>query len=148
MTVRTATGLDETAMVAVWADALAARGLPPSRTRQSQLRSALRGPLALGLVAVDGPAVVGVLLAEPWRHEDGRPVPGVLHLAMLSVAPAAQRQGHGSDLVAALLARYPCVRLRARDAVPFFEALGFRSTGRGSDAGVELESPALQAVTP
>lgn len=148
MTVRPATGLDETAMVAAWADAQGARGLPPSKARQARVRAELRHPLALGLVATDGPRVVGMLLAEPWRDADGRPAAGVLHLAMLFVAPAAQRQGHGSALVAALLARYPSVRVRTREAVPFYEALGFRVTGRGDDAGVELESPALQALTP
>lgn len=139
MTVRAATGLDEAAMVAGWASALAARGRPPSKAGQSRVRAALREPLALGPVAVADGAVVGMLLAEPWRDGTGRPVAGVLHLAMLSVAPAAQRQGHGRALLEALLARYPRVRARCDEAAPLLLHCGF------APSGDELESPALQA---
>ena len=146
MTVRPATGLDEAAMIGAWVAAQGARGLPPSKARQSRVRAKLREPLALGLVS--GDPVVGMLLAEPWRSPEGRLVGGELHLSMLFVAPASQRAGHGTALVTALLARYPQVRVWSRDAVGFYEGLGFTRTGAESDVGVELESPALQALRP
>lgn len=143
MTVRPATGFDEAAMVEAWRLALDARGRPPSKARQTRVRAKLRDPLALALVAEDEGRVVGMLLAEPSRAA-GAIEPGVLHLAMLFVAPAAQRCGHGTSLVAGLLDRYPSVRVWSSGAVEFYEGLGFRRTGLELELGVQLESPALQ----
>jgi ribosomal protein S18 acetylase RimI-like enzyme len=132
-TVRPGTGLDEDDAVAVWQAAQAERGRRSGGTRAQRTRAKLRAPDALLLVAVREDDVVGMLLAELARADDGagRPVPGVLHLSMLFVAPAAQRTGVGRALLDALVARYPRVQVWADgEESGFFTAAGFAPTGR------------------
>ncbi|MCW2778734.1 MAG: Acetyltransferase domain, partial [Frankiales bacterium] len=91
----------------------------------------LRAPDALLLVAEQDGVVAGVLLAGLARDDDGRPLPGVLELELLAVAPPAQRTGVGTALLAALLARYP--RLQAwtgPDATGVLARAGLEATGR------------------
>ena len=108
--VRTGTGLDEDAAVAVWQAAEAGEGRRSGGSRAQRLRARLRGPLALLLVAEQDGAPVGVLLAEVDRV-DG------LVVSLLAVLPPAQRTGVGRALLEHLLARYPqaAVRLDAED---------------------------------
>lgn len=55
---------------------------------------------AVLLVAESGSSVVGLAAAAPGQEADDQP--GDFELLTLAVAPAAQRQGHGSRLLAAL----------------------------------------------
>ena len=110
--VRTGTGLDEDAVVAVWQAAQAARGRRSGGARAQRVRAKLRDPLALLLVAEgDDGRPVGVLLAELGREDGGRGVvvPGLLHLSMLFVHPSTRRQGVAVALLSALTDRYPWV---------------------------------------
>ena len=135
--VRPATAYDENAAIAVWAAARSATGLSPSDARRTQVRSKLRAPLALGLVAQDGDGViVGLLLAELGRSDDGAGTitPGLLHLSMLFVAPERQRADVGRTLVEALTARYGWVSAWSPadnpGALGCLQACGFALTGR------------------
>ena len=136
-TVRPATAYDENSAVAVWAAARSAFGLSPSAARRTQVRGKLRAPLALGLVAEDaGGAIVGMLLAELGRSDDGagKVTPGLLHLSMLFVAPERQRAGVGRALVEALTARYGWVSTWSPadnpGALGCLQACGFLPSGR------------------
>lgn len=57
------------------------------------------------LVSVDADRVVGMALLEPGLDDAGAgaPVPGLGHIAMVFVEPAAQRRGVGTGLLAALI---------------------------------------------
>lgn len=136
--VRTGTGLDEDAALALWQTAEARAGRRSGGTRTQRTRARLRSPAALLLVAERDGEVVGVLLAELARDEDGRGLPGVLEVALLSVAPGAQRSGVGRALLDALVARYPRLQVwAAADAVAFFERTGLQPSGRVREADPE-----------
>ena len=145
VTVRPATAYDEQAAVTIWAAARSATGLSPSDARRTQIRSKLRAPLALCLVAEDEGVPVGMLLAELGRSEDGRGVvtPGLLHLSMLFVTPEHQRQGVGRTLVQALTGRYGWVSAWAAadnaGALGCLQACGFAPTGREQPLGEDCQ---------
>lgn len=145
MRVRPGTGLDEEAALAVWQAAEARAGRRSGGTRHQRTRARLRSPDALLLVAERDDAVVGVLLAELARGEDRTVLPGVLELALLSVAPGAQRTGVGRALLEALVARYPRVQAWATpDDVAFLVRCGLGPTGREDGDRVQLARPAPQ----
>ena len=142
--VRTATRFDEGPAIAVWQAALAVRGRPPGLARTAQVRATLRAPDTLALVADDDGAVVGMLLAELGRDDDGAGavLPGVLHLSMLFVRPDVTATTVGSALLDGLTGRYPAVLgwVAAEDALlPAYEVAGFTRTGRTRDDGALLE---------
>jgi ribosomal protein S18 acetylase RimI-like enzyme len=98
---RVATQLDEAAALDVVRADGEATGRQPSKATLAGLRSVLRSPTALTLVADDDGAVVGLLVAELRGRE--------LQLSLLCVAPEHRRRGAGRALVGALLERYPDV---------------------------------------
>lgn len=104
MRIRAMSGDELDATVEVWYAARRATGTVPDDARVARVRQKLTSPQALTRVALrDG--VVGMLLAEPGRADDGAgpPVPGLLHVSMVFVAPAAQRGGVGRALLRQLL---------------------------------------------
>ena len=102
MRIRVATQLDEPAALDVVRADGEATGRQPSKATLAALRSVLRSPTTLALLADDDGAVVGLLVAELRGRE--------LQLSLLCVAPASRSRGTGSALVEALLERYPDVR--------------------------------------
>ena len=137
--IRLGTRYDEGPALAVWHAANAARGRPPGAARRTRVRTKLRAPDALLMVAEDDGTVVGMLLAELGRDADGEgPVlPGLLHLSMLFVAP--ERDGHEvrGALLDALRGRYPWIRAWAAAgddaALVTYASAGFVPTGRRQD---------------
>lgn len=61
----------------------------------------MREPAAAPYVAAGDTGIVGMALLEPYRAEDGAGavVADALHISMLFVDPASQRQGVGSRLM-------------------------------------------------
>ena len=108
MRTRVATQLDEEAALDVVRADGDATGRQPSKAALAALRALLRSPTALTLVADDGGAVVGVLVAELRGRE--------LQLSLLCVAPEHRRRGAGRALVRALLDRYPDVSAATDEA--------------------------------
>lgn len=141
--VRLGTRYDEGPALAVWQAADAARGRPPGGARRTLVRTRLRAPDSLLMVAEDDGTVIGMLLAELGRDADGEgPVlPGLLHLSMLFVAPERDGQEVGGALLDALRGRYPWIRgwAAAGDdaALVTYASAGFVPTGR------RRESPPL-----
>ena len=109
MRVRVATQLDEAAALDVVRADGEATGRQPSKATLAALRSVLRSPTALTLLADDDGAVVGLLVAELRGRE--------LQLSLLCVAPEHRRRGAGGALVRALLERYPDVTTAVDDPV-------------------------------
>ncbi len=101
MRTRVATSLDEAAALEVVRADGETTGRQPSKATLAALRAVLRSPTTLTLVADDGGAVVGLLVAELVGRE--------LQLSLLCVAPEHRRRGAGRSLVHALLERYPDV---------------------------------------
>ena len=134
--VRVATGFDEQGVLDVLRADGDVTGRQPSKARLSRVRTTLRSPDALALVADDDGTVVGVALVEIGRG-DGAAAdePGLLHLSLLCVAPASRRHGTGRALVRALLARFTHVSAWAPDgpARALLEAEGFAATGHSGD---------------
>ena len=133
MRIRPATGFDEQpALEVLRADGVAV-GRQPSKARQARVLATLRSPSSLVLVA-DDDAVVGLLIAELARSDDGAgPVePGLLHLSLLCVTPQRRRSGVGRALVRALLTRFDRVSTWVGDPAlrALLEAEGFTATGR------------------
>ena len=148
ISVRPATAYDETAAVAIWAASRSSLGRSPSDARRTQIRSKLRAPLALALIAEhDNARPVGLLLAELGRADDGqgKVTPGLLHLSMLFVEPEQQRTGIGRALVQALTARYGWVSVWAAadnaGALGCLQSCGFVLSGRESN--LASHGPAL-----
>ncbi len=142
--VRTATRFDEGPAISVWQAALAVRGRPPGIARTTRVRAKLRAPDALALVADDDGAVVGMLLAELARADDGAgpSSPGLLHLSMLFARPDAVASTIGSALLDGLTGRYPAVLgwVSAQDVLfPAYEVAGFTPTGRTREDGALVE---------
>jgi ribosomal protein S18 acetylase RimI-like enzyme len=107
--VRVATQLDEAAALDVVRADGEATGRQPSKATLAALRAVLRSPTALTLVADDGGAVVGLLVAELRGRE--------LHLTLLCVAPEHRRRGAARSLVRGLVERYPDVVTAVDDPV-------------------------------
>ncbi|MEV8614401.1 GNAT family N-acetyltransferase [Amycolatopsis sp. NPDC051373] len=90
-----------------WRAANVARGKVPGAERVERVREKLADPEALVLVAVEGGCVVGMVLAEAGRAEDGRgPVePGLCHVSMVFVRPERWGARVGAALLGALKER-------------------------------------------
>jgi ribosomal protein S18 acetylase RimI-like enzyme len=86
--------------IGVWFAANVARGQPPTAARVARVRTKLTEPGAIVLVAAED-RVVGMLLAEPGRTDDGAgaTVPWFLHASMVFVHPGARRRGAGTVLL-------------------------------------------------
>ena len=150
MRVRVAIEPDEQPVLDVLRADGAVTGRQPSKARLARVRAKLRSPAALTLVADDG-AVVGALLAELGRADDGAgPLePGLLHLSLLCVAPEHRRRGVGRALLRGLLERFPHVSTWAPDgpARTLLEQEGFVPSGRtaavrGVECGHLVRAPA------
>jgi ribosomal protein S18 acetylase RimI-like enzyme len=137
-------GIEEIgAAVTVW------RASNPDSTapeHADSLRSWARDPDALLLVAESGGRVVGMVLLQPGRDQDGAGdlVPGLCHLTGLAVRPESQRSGIGSALLDAAL-REAAGREATRvtlwtagdnaAAQRLFGSRGFAPTGRSARDG-------------
>ncbi len=88
------------AAVSVWHEANVARGAPHGPQRTARIRAKLSAPDALPFVAFRSD-IVGMVLAEPGRFDDGAGDldPTLLHISMVFVRPVAQRTGVGLPLV-------------------------------------------------
>ncbi|MFF4598926.1 GNAT family N-acetyltransferase [Amycolatopsis sp. NPDC001319] len=101
------------------------------------MREKLADPEALVLVAVEGGGVVGMVLAEAGRAEDGRgPVePGLWHVSMVFVRPECWGAGVGAALLGALKERV-AGRLQVwtgvgnERALALYRRAGFGASGR------------------
>lgn len=151
---RTALPADRPAAVEVWRAAQAGRGLRPPAARVARVTEKVAEGLLV--VAADGDDVVGMALGEPGRTRDGAGElePGLLHVAMVFVAPPVQRQGIGAALVegladAAWEQGFRSVSVWTRTP-EFYEACGLERSGRESEVGVqlvaELEPPVRDLV--
>lgn len=101
---------------------------PPGAARATRVRSSLRAPTSLLLVA--GEPVVGMALVELAGRR--------LEVTMLCVHPDHQGAGVARALVRAVVARYPTVTAWTLEPERC-EALGFTRTGVVRDDGsVEL----------
>ncbi|EIV92076.1 MFS transporter [Frankia sp. QA3] len=87
--VRVAYGDDRPAALDVWREANSARGRPPDAQRIARVRAKLAAPDALLLIACAGTKVLGILLAEPGRGQDGQGprLDGLCHISMVFVHP-------------------------------------------------------------
>lgn len=88
-------------VVRVWQAANIARGKRPDPERVVRVVEKLQEPTAVPYVAAGNAGIVGMALLEPCRAEDGAGavVPYALHISMLFVDPASQRQGVGGRLM-------------------------------------------------
>ena len=159
MIVRPALPPDRPGAVEAWRASQAGRGLRPQATRIARVEEKVANGLLV--VAVDDDTVVGMTLGEPGRAADGAGdlEPGLLHVSMVFVVPARQRQGVGAALVEALADAawergYRSVSVWTR-ASEFYVAVGFELTDRsqalpdGSTAVqlvAELEAPVREVV--
>lgn len=155
MELRRATGSDVEAAVEVWRAERAKAGQRPPAARVPRVAEKLAAPDALLVVAAEGDEVVGFALGEWGRADDGALEPGLLHLALLTVHPSAQRSGLGSALADALAdLAYPKGARRLQAWVPagdpvangFLGAVGFTAEGGVRADGLtrweaELEAP-------
>ncbi len=140
--------------VEAWRLAQAGRGLRPSSARLERVREKVAEGLLV--VVAEGDDVLGMALGEPGRAKDGAGdlEPGLLHLAMVFVVPAHQRQGLGAALVegladAAWVETYRNVSVWTRTP-EFYEACGLDRSGRENGDAVqlvaELEAPVREIV--
>jgi ribosomal protein S18 acetylase RimI-like enzyme len=103
-TVRVATPAELPSASAVWASANAARGKSPSPQRAARVQQKLADPDAVVLVAVKDRDVIGMLLAEQGRSDDGEVVVTDLgHISMVFVRPDCQGRGVGAELLSELV---------------------------------------------
>src|ERR1700722_2635035 len=101
--VRHSTALDLAPAHKVWEAANVARGTPPLPQRIERVHQKLAEQNATLLVAVRDDEVVGMLLAEPGRSEDGAAIAELGHISMVFVRPDCQGQGIGSALLERLV---------------------------------------------
>ena len=142
--------------VEVWRAALAADGVRPAAARLARMRAKVAAPDALLVVALADERVVGTALGEWGRAGGGTGAlePGLLHLALLAVLPAARRSGLGTTLIEGLAdAAYVRGARRLSLWTPgsreFLLACGLEPTGSTRAAGsavlaqwtAELEPP-------
>jgi ribosomal protein S18 acetylase RimI-like enzyme len=87
--------------VRVWQAANIARGKHPSPGRVARVVEKLQEPTAVSYVAASDAGIVGMALLEPCRADDGAGavVPDALHVSMIFIDPASQRQGVGNRLM-------------------------------------------------
>lgn len=152
MQIRPGTSADEGAILEIYRHA---RAEPPS----AQRLSTVAGKLAEEIVVVaEDAGVVGFAVAEAaWVRDETHP-PG-MHVSMLFVAPARQRQGVGTALVEGLADVGWGLGFRTLSVwsgtPEFYEAVGLRRTdetqllpdGRSATRlTAELEAPARQLV--
>jgi ribosome-associated protein len=158
MSTRTGTAADHPAVLEVYRAAQAARGQRPSGARLTTISQKLQDDL---LVVADDGNVIGFAVGEQGRDADGagEPVPGLLHVSMVFVAPDRQRQGVGASLVEGIADAgwergFRNVSLWSRSP-EFYEACGLERSGRtqvladGSEAVqlvAELEAPVREVV--
>ena len=85
----------------VWQVASIARGKRPSPRRVARVVEKLQEPTAVPYVAASDTGIVGMALLEPCRADDGAGalIPHALHVSMVFIDPASQRQGIGSRLM-------------------------------------------------
>jgi ribosomal protein S18 acetylase RimI-like enzyme len=87
--------------VRVWQAANIARGKRPSPERVARVVEKLQEPTAVPYVAASDAGIVGMALLEPCRADDGAGavVRCALHISMIFIDPASQRQSIGSRLM-------------------------------------------------
>jgi ribosomal protein S18 acetylase RimI-like enzyme len=101
MDLRVMAASDLDGAVRVWQAANIARGKRPGPERVARVVEKLKEPTAVPYVAASDACIVGMALLESCRAEDGAGavVPDALHISMVFIDPASQRQGVGSRLV-------------------------------------------------
>lgn len=131
--------------VEVWRAALAADGVRPPAARVARVRDKVAAPDALLVVTVVRERVVGMALGEWGRAGGGTGAlePGLLHLALLAVLPAARRRGIGTTLVegladAAYVRGARRLSLWTPSSRDFLLACGLEPTGSTREAGAPL----------
>jgi ribosomal protein S18 acetylase RimI-like enzyme len=139
MTVRRMRSDELGAAVTVWREANIARGAPHGAERTARVHAKLTASDALPFVALR-PDIVGMALAEPGRLAGtGELDPSLLHISMLFVRPAAQRNGIGRALllhVVDVAATLGCQRMDVWTADAngaarkLYESVGMALTGR------------------
>jgi len=87
--------------VRVWRAANIARGKHPNPERVVRVVEKLQEPTAAPYVAASDVGIVGMALLEPYRADEGAGavVPDALHISMVFIDPASQRQGIGTRLM-------------------------------------------------
>jgi len=87
--------------VRVWQAANIARGRRPGPERVARVVEKLQEPTAVPYIAASDTGIVGMALLEPCRADDGvgAVIPDALHISMVFIDPASQRQGIGSRLM-------------------------------------------------
>ncbi|WP_235497522.1 MULTISPECIES: GNAT family N-acetyltransferase [unclassified Frankia] len=105
ITVRHARGEDLPAALEVWQRANTARGRPPDVARVARVHAKLAAPDALLFVAEDGTEILGMLLAETGREDDGQgpELEELCHISMVFVDPGFWGQRMGESLLRALV---------------------------------------------
>ncbi|SBW23091.1 arabinose efflux permease family protein [Candidatus Protofrankia californiensis] len=111
MAIRLARGDDLPAALGVWQEANTARGRPPGAQRVARVRAKLAAPDGLLLIAVAGTTVLGMVLAEPGRAQDGQgpKLDGLCHVSMVFVHPDHWGRRVG-ELLIGHLADQACLR--------------------------------------
>lgn len=101
MDLRVMAASDLDGAVRVWQAANIARGKRPSPERVARVVEKLQEPTAVPYIAASDTGIVGMALFEPCRGDDGvgAVIPDVLHISMVFIDPASQRQGIGSRLM-------------------------------------------------
>lgn len=87
--------------VRVWQAANIARGKRPRPDRVTRVVEKLKEPTAMPYVAANDTDIVGMALLEPCRADDGAGavILDALHISMVFIDPASQRQGVGGCLM-------------------------------------------------
>ena len=152
MQIRPGTSADDGAILEIYRQA---RAEPPSKLRLTRVAEKLAEEI---VVVADDDGVVGFAVAEATWVTDGTQRPG-MHVSMLFVAPARQRQGVGTALLEGLADAGWGLGFRTLSvwsATPeFYESAGLLRTdetqslpdGRSATRlTAELEAPARQLV--
>ncbi|SQD94500.1 GCN5-related N-acetyltransferase [Parafrankia sp. Ea1.12] len=105
VTVRLAHGDDLPAALDVWREANSARGRPPDAQRIARVQTKLAAPDALLFIACAGTRVLGMLLAEPGRGQNGQGarLDGLCHISMVFVHPDRWGRRVGEQLIGYLV---------------------------------------------
>jgi ribosomal protein S18 acetylase RimI-like enzyme len=101
MDLRVMAASDLDGAVRVWQAANIARGRRPGPERVARVVEKLQEPTAVPYIAASDTGIVGMALLEPCRADDGvgAVIPDALHISMVFIDPASQRQGIGSRLM-------------------------------------------------